>query len=793
MSGSETVVVSDAGASQPSARAVTIGRKLRRLLRTSWTTLRQSRLGVVGFGIVLVFAAMALLAPIIAPYPRLFEAPIIDRFEIHAYNRSLPGGQSYEGPVMGPSTPFLVDSGGGMWDINWNSSHATVYMKFLKYTLRVGETPFDAGNLSIEFDATQMFGRTPLPSPPLSALYWVSPAKNVSFQNGPPDANGALAYFMGRDLIVGDPFSKTLVYTAQVPFRPVWTGQDPETGGLLLSQPVQNGKVRFPGLPPTPFGPYRYFYASNGTQSLVYEVTYVHTGDRTLPPTGKVALMFNGSLSAPPFVYYNALGVTDDDNSGFRGGPRQAILFPLANDTLAVFNVTGRARKFVPLTLFGQPARVVAPIGYARSPQTARFFTYLQLRSSNASAIVTFDMDKLAIVKVFQLASPSLELLQAPISHDGRALYMGFYDRTADATTMLGLNVDPESGNLTRAAQFGLTIPGRVRSYFDAQALSSLYVYSAAGRFLKVPETVTTVSQVTADAEDFGLPIPPGVRAIVYAGTFHGTLYSAALTQEELNGAWTDSSTGKTTVVTLLGHPRAPLAPGTYPSGNRYILGTDFNGHDILTQLLYGTQVAFIVGILAALFGVGIGTFVGVIAGYYGKLTDTLLMRTTDIFLVLPFLPIVLVLVSIARPSIWIIIFVLAILGWPGIARVIRAQVLSLRERPFVDAARVAGGSDLRLIFLHITPNVLPFSFLYMSLGVAAAIITEAALSFLGLGDPTVTSWGGMLSTLITLGGGLYYWWWLLPPGLAITLLSLGFYLLGRGFDEIINPRLRRR
>ena len=213
----------------------------------------------------------------------------------------------------------------------------------------------------------------------------------------------------------------------------------------------------------------------------------------------------------------------------------------------------------------------------------------------------------------------------------------------------------------------------------------------------------------------------------------------------------------------------------------------------MLTLIFYGAQVAFIVGLLAALFGVGIGTIVGLVAGYNGGVVDTLLMRATDIFLVLPFLPVVLILDSILHPSIWTIVMVLSLLGWPGIARVIRAQVLTLKERPFVDAARVSGASDLRLIFLHIAPNVLPFSFLYMSLAVAGAIITEAALSFLGLGDATVVSWGGILSNLITQGGALSYWWWLLPPGLCITFLSLGFYLLGRGFDEIINPRLRRR
>jgi peptide/nickel transport system permease protein len=283
------------------------------------------------------------------------------------------------------------------------------------------------------------------------------------------------------------------------------------------------------------------------------------------------------------------------------------------------------------------------------------------------------------------------------------------------------------------------------------------------------------------------------VPHVVYAGAFGGTLFGNSLTPQEVNGAFIDPASRQTVAFQLLGTTRAPLPPGTYPSGNHYILGTDFIGHDILTLIFHGTQVAFLVGLLAALFGVGIGTIIGLIAGFNGGIVDTILMRFTDVFLVLPFLPVVLILDSILHPSVWTIILVLSLLGWPGIARVIRAQALSLRERPFVDAARVSGASDIRLIFLHIAPNVLPFSFLYMSLTVAGAIITEAALSFIGLGDPTVVSWGNILSNVITQGGALIYWWWLLPPGLCITLLSLGFYLLGRGFDEIINPRLRRR
>ena len=742
----------------------------------------------------MVFALMAILAPVIAPYPRLYEAPLIDRFDIHAFNRALPQNQSYAVPVIGPTTPLFPDVGGGEWTINSNTSHATIYMDFMKSPAKTNESPFLTRDLSLRFDATQLFNASPLPSPPLSAIYWIAPGKNISFETGPPDKNGALAFFMNRDFIVGDPFTNAEIFRATLPFVPVWTGEDPESAGNLISQPTQRqGPSCCFGVPGPAYGPYRYFYASNGTSTLIFEITYVHTGDQTpgISPSGRVALSFNGRLSAPPFVYYHWAGVSDVDGSGFRAGERQAILLPLANHTLAVYNVSGIPRAYVPLSLFGQPANVVAPIGYARSPDTPTFFAYLQLRSSNASAIATFDIGRLRIAHVFPLPQASLELLESPISELGTALYLGFYDASAASTTILGLTANPAAGNLTVIPQFQLTVPGRVSNYFSVVGtLSRVYVFTN-GRLVTLSTDFTTFA--TIHPEDFGLAIPRNVKQIVYAGTTKGLLYGVSLSPEELNGVWTDSSTGKMTLFTLLGKPRAPLAPGTYPSGNTYLLGTDFIGHDILTQLLYGTQVAFIVGILAALFGVGIGTFVGVIAGYYGKMIDTLLMRTTDIFLVLPFLPVVLVLVSIARPSIWIIIFVLSALGWPGIARVIRAQVLSLKERPFVDAARVAGASDTRLIFLHLTPNVLPFSFLYMSLGVAAAIITEAALSYLGLGDPNVTSWGGMLSTLITLGGGLYYWWWLLPPGLAITFLSLGFYLLGRGFDEIINPRLRRR
>src|SRR3989442_5924128 len=180
-------------------------------------------------------------------------------------------------------------------------------------------------------------------------------------------------------------------------------------------------------------------------------------------------------------------------------------------------------------------------------------------------------------------------------------------------------------------------------------------------------------------AAALGVVPPPSVPHIVYAGAFGGTLFRSAITPQEVNGAFTDPVSREVRVFQLLGTTRAPLPPGVYPSGNRYILGTDLIGPDILTLAFYGAQVAFLVGLLAALLGVGIGTIVGLVAGYNGGIVDTLLMRLTDIFLLLPFPPRVLILDSILRPSIWTIIMVLNLLGLPRIARGIQAQVLTLK------------------------------------------------------------------------------------------------------------------
>jgi peptide/nickel transport system permease protein len=222
-------------------------------------------------------------------------------------------------------------------------------------------------------------------------------------------------------------------------------------------------------------------------------------------------------------------------------------------------------------------------------------------------------------------------------------------------------------------------------------------------------------------------------------------------------------------------------------------LGTDNVGRDILAQLLEGAKVAFIVGLSSAFFSIVIGTLIGMISGYTGGLLDAFLMRIADIIMVLPSLVILLILASLfGQFNIWIIVFIIAIMRWPAVSRIIRSQTLSLKHRPFIEASRVAGASHIRIIFRHIMPNVLPLAFLYMTFRVTSAILVEAALSFLGFGDPSQVSWGMMLQWVWKSGHMFQAPYWLIPPGLCISLLTLAFYMLGRAMDEVLDPRLRK-
>jgi len=221
-------------------------------------------------------------------------------------------------------------------------------------------------------------------------------------------------------------------------------------------------------------------------------------------------------------------------------------------------------------------------------------------------------------------------------------------------------------------------------------------------------------------------------------------------------------------------------------------LGTDQLGRDIFAQFLYGARMSLFVGLLAALLSVSIGLLVGIVSGYLGRFVDEVLMRFSDMLLVLPVLPLLIVLIAVLGTSISNLIVVIGMLNWMGFARVVRSQTLSLKERPFVEAAKATGAGKFHIIARHILPNVVSLIYVSLALSVPTAITMEAALSWLGFYDPKVISWGRMLYDA-QLNEGIERLWWIIPPGISIALVSVSFILVGYALDEILNPKLRRR
>ncbi len=258
---------------------------------------------------------------------------------------------------------------------------------------------------------------------------------------------------------------------------------------------------------------------------------------------------------------------------------------------------------------------------------------------------------------------------------------------------------------------------------------------------------------------------------------------------------------GLTLLISLAGPLAFPFDPRVVASTAEEILqpptaqhwmGTDELGRDVFRETLAGARVSLLVGLLATGISIVLGSVIGLIAGYYQGFASTVLMRVTDFFLVLPLVPLIIILAAIFGQSFSITVLVIGLTSWPSTARIVRSQVISLRERQFVERVRSLGATDLRIIGIHILPNVLPLIYANTVLVIAGSILSEATLAFLGLGDPVRVSWGTMLHFGFVAGAaGRGAWWYLLPPGLGIVLVVLGFTLTGHTLDQLLNPRLR--
>jgi peptide/nickel transport system permease protein len=240
-------------------------------------------------------------------------------------------------------------------------------------------------------------------------------------------------------------------------------------------------------------------------------------------------------------------------------------------------------------------------------------------------------------------------------------------------------------------------------------------------------------------------------------------------------------------------HPNNPTLSG--PTW-KFWFGTDNFGRSVLSLVIWGSRISIVVGIVATALTVAIGALIGLVAGFYGGAIEVVLMRITDWFLVIPFLPLAIVLSVIIGPSLLTVIIVIGVTSWPSTARVIRAQVLTIKTRGFVERSRALGASNWHLMSRHILPNVGPLIFANTVLIVAGAILTEATLSYLHLGpDPSNNiSWGTILEQSSGASAAFSgYWWWIWAPGLAIILLVLAFTMIGYAMDDVLNPKLRNR
>jgi peptide/nickel transport system permease protein len=234
----------------------------------------------------------------------------------------------------------------------------------------------------------------------------------------------------------------------------------------------------------------------------------------------------------------------------------------------------------------------------------------------------------------------------------------------------------------------------------------------------------------------------------------------------------------------------APGRPLESPSG-QFPLGTDQFGRSLLGLLVWGSRVSLLVGLLAAALSVTIGALIGITAGHFRGWYATVMMRITDWFLVMPTLVLAIVLATVLSRSLGTIVLAIGVTTWPTTARLVRAQTLAVESRPYIERAKALGGGHWHIMSRHVLPNVMPLVLAQTTLIISSAILAEATLAFLGLGDPTVVSWGGLLQDAREAGSvSSGDWWYLVPPGVGIAAVALAFTLCGRAVEAVLNPRL---
>ena len=316
-------------------------------------------------------------------------------------------------------------------------------------------------------------------------------------------------------------------------------------------------------------------------------------------------------------------------------------------------------------------------------------------------------------------------------------------------------------------------------------------------RFYDVPERISLADQpAAADAiarfyvESYpDAVLPANIESVLPAALFGIPAADDSGRIEPLHGGY------RIDVQTVVANPEDEIAPMQVTLGGTVfgIMGTDGLGRDLWQGLLYGFPVALLIATLTALLSTLIGASLGILSGFAGGITDSLIQRTSDIISNVPTLPLLIFIVSILGRHLWLIMLVLVAFSWPGLTILVRSMVLQLREGQLVESARAIGASRRRIMQRHVFPQVAPFIVAQMICFAPGALLAEASLSFLGLGDPSIPTWGQMLEAGFRTGA-LYvgYWWWVLPPGILIVITALAFMLLALALEPVVDPRLRR-
>ncbi|HEX7392340.1 MAG TPA: ABC transporter permease subunit [Thermoplasmata archaeon] len=729
-------------------------RKFGRGLANTWKLYRQSKTGLAGFAIVVAFFVMAVFAPWIAPYDKDFKAPSIDTFIADYASENLTAGGKWT-KVLGLTSPQR----------DHPLERALAYSQegvALVFPVSEGtnEISGEPGIVVSDPDDIEL---------PANATYITQVHFSTSFLFVMNTTNdGAVLYEYNSYLPSSGYAPFELVDSYNLSFAPrynsnLWNGYsvlvqtsrlaivfaDDHNVWMLNKRP---GSVFEPGVDAVNF--INTLEIDNATiiGNPVVVDDDVDNGSMLIVPTDLGLRAYKLNLTRAPLTG-TVLSITIGDLAWTKNYTIDDVPFePVTGNNMLAFPY-----PYMSMTALGKEYVVVAS-------QEGEVVAYDRVTGNTTWS------NKLLLTGVREF-----EITSVHSSPD----FIVMVGKTDTRGIIAGL--DKKTGKVGENNTMFTIVDSYLNSEPEYVIGQLMYLFSTDKGDIYLANSLLKINAAFA-APGGGAVTPVSFLGNIYIEMSRGGNYFGVVTADN-----------KIFMETLTGVNIAPLPPGTYPSGNYYPLGTDWEGQDILTQVMFGTRAELLVGISAAFFSVVIGTIVGLVAGFYSGLVDDLLMRTTDVMLSLPYLVIMLLFAAVFGPSLMNIVIIFAILSWAGIARVIRSVTLSIKERAFIDAAIVSGASDSRLIFRHMAPNVLPYTFLYMTFSISGAIVTEAILAFLGFGDPTNITWGMMLQYLQISGHSLDAPWWLLPPGIAITLLSLAFYLIGRAFDEVVNPRLRKR